>query len=182
MLWKKIRWRPSWWRDQVLKIIFGCFQPIRFESSKISSKTSDLSLQRPNIKLAALPDWRTTRVEIFHLICSKIWAVWAVFLDNYAQNLASKWVVWAVFERFILKNRSKTAQDLNGFWSRNERFLSGFLSKIWAVWAVFPKKTAQTAQTAQICLKSRSNRSYLERFLSGISTRDTKDCSINRIS
>ena len=25
--------------------------------------------------------------------------------------------------------------------ARNERFLSGFLSKIWAVWAVFPKKT-----------------------------------------
>ena len=42
-----------------------------------------------------------TRVEIFHLIWSKIWAVWAVFLDNYAQNLASKWAVWAVFERFI---------------------------------------------------------------------------------
>ena len=59
------------------------------------------------------------RVEIFHLIWSKIWAVWAVFLDNYAQNLASKWAVWAVFERFILKNRSKTAQDLNGF----ERFI-----------------------------------------------------------
>ena len=31
----------------------------------------------------------------------KIWAVWAVFLDNYAQNLASKWAVWAVFEQFI---------------------------------------------------------------------------------
>ena len=49
----------------------------------------------------------TTRVEIFHLIWSKIWAVWAVFLDNYAQNLASKWAVWAVFERFIF----------NGFWT-----------------------------------------------------------------
>ena len=61
-----------------------------------------------------------------------------------------------------LKNRSKITTN-------NERFLSEFLSKIWAVWAVFPKKppkpptppkplkalkscwkTAQTAQTAQI--------------------------------
>ena len=58
-----------------------------------------------------------------------------------------------------LKNRSKIT-------ARNERFLSGFLSKIWAVWAVFPKKPPKppkplkplkplkscwkTAQTAQI--------------------------------
>ena len=64
-----------------------------------------------------------------------------------------------------LKNRSKIT-------ARSERFLSGFLSKIWAVWAVFPKKTAQTAQ---ILLENRSNRSYLERFLSGISTRVATD-------
>ena len=63
-----------------------------------------------------------------------------------------------------LKNRSKII-------ARKERFLSGFLSKIWAVWAVFPKKNAQTAQTAQFLLENRSNRSNLERFLSGISTR-----------
>ena len=44
-----------------------------------------------------------------------------------------------------------------GFQARFERF----------EW--FSKKTAQTAQTAQILLKNRSNRSYLERFLTGIS-------------
>ena len=87
---------------------------------------------------------------------------------------------WFLSVFFIrpLKNRLKTAQILlenrSKITARNERFLSGFLSKIWAVWAVFPKKnaqTAQTAQTAQILLKNRSNRSYLEQFLSGISTR-----------
>ena len=53
-------------------------------------------------------DWKwcslETRVPMSKLeflieaICG---AVWAVLLDNYAQNLASKWAVWAVFERFI---------------------------------------------------------------------------------
>ena len=83
-----------------------------------------------------------------------------------------------------LKNRSKTAQkplksclkNRSKITARNERFLSCFLSKIWAVWAVFPKKTAQTAQTAQILLENRSNRSNLERFLSGISTRELIFC------
>ena len=54
---------------------------------------------------------------------------------------------WAVFGRFF-------KQDLSGLSS-------------------FSKKTAQTAQTAQILLENRSNRSNLERFLSGISTRDS---------
>ena len=52
---------------------------------------------------------------------------------------------WAVFERFF-------KQDLSG--------LSGFSKKT--------TQTAQTAQTAQILLENRSN---IERFLSGISTR-----------
>ena len=46
-----------------------------------------------------------------------------------------------------LKNRSKIT-------ARNERFLSGFLSKIWAVWAVFPKKNRPNRP-------NRSNRSNL---------------------
>ena len=74
------------------------------------------------------------RVEIFHLIWSKIWAVWAVFLDNYAQNLASK---WAVFELFYLKKPLKPLILKQDF-ERNclkknrsnrsnlARFLSGF--------------------------------------------------------
>ena len=39
-------------------------------------------------------------------------------------------------------------------------------------------KTAQTTQTAQILLENRSNRSYLEGFLSGTSTRvlDPYEC------
>ena len=60
-----------------------------------------------------------------------------------------------------LKNRSKIT-------ARNERFFKQDLSGL----SSFSKKTAQTAQTAQILLKNRSNRSNLERFLSGISTRD----------
>ena len=79
------------------------------------------------------------RVEIFHLIWSKIWAVWAVFLDNYAQNLASKWAVWAVFERFIYKKPLKNR-------SRFEQF-----------WAVYLKKNS--SKTAQgLIIKSRPQR------------------------
>ena len=69
-----------------------------------------------------IPLKNRSRYERFERFSSKIWAVWAiwaVFLDNCAQNLASKWAIWAVLERFISKNRSKTAQDLNGF----ERFI-----------------------------------------------------------
>ena len=75
------------------------------------------------------------------------------------------------FNRFSIKDRSKTAQkplksclkNRSKITARNERFLSGFLSKIWAVWAVFPKETPKppkllkplkscwkTAQTAHI--------------------------------
>ena len=138
----------------------------------------------------------SSRVEIFHLIWSKIWAVGAFFLDDCAPNLASKWAVWAVFDWFIYrfcmiwtilsglsKQNAKKCLRFERFLSGLSRykplknrsnlaqFLSGFLSKIWAVWAVFPKKNAQTAQTAQVFLENRSNRSYLKRFLSGISTR-----------
>ena len=63
-----------------------------------------------------------------------------------------------------LKNRSKIT-------ARNERFFKQDLSGL----SGFSKKTAQTAQTAQttqILLENRSNRSNLERFLSGISTRE----------
>ena len=66
-----------------------------------------------------------------------------------------------------LKNRSNLAwkpfKNHRKKWAVFERFLSGFLSKIWAVWAVFPKKPPKppkplkplkscwkTAQTAQI--------------------------------
>ena len=35
------------------------------------------------------------------------------FIDNYAQNLASKWAVWAVFERFI----KKIAQKPRNIWT-----------------------------------------------------------------
>ena len=66
-----------------------------------------------------------------------------------------------------LKNRSKIT-------TRNERFLSGFLSKILSSKTT---QTAQTAQTAQILLENRSNRSNLARFLSGISTREDKSSS-----
>ena len=77
-----------------------------------------------------------------------------------------------------LKNRSKIT-------ARNERFLSfeRFFKQDLSGLSVFPEKnaqtaqtaqttqTAQTAQTSQVLLENRSNRSYLERFLSGISTR-----------
>ena len=43
-----------------------------------------------------------------------------------------------------LKNRSKIT-------ARNERFLSGFLSKIWAVWAVFPKKPPKPPKPLKSC-------------------------------
>ena len=56
-----------------------------------------------------------SRVEIFHLIWSKMRAVWAIFLDDCALNLAAK---CAVFERFIKKKRLKQL-------------------KIWAIWAFF---------------------------------------------
>ena len=59
---------------------------------------------------------------------------------------------WAVFERFF-------KQDLSG--------LSGFSKK--------------TAQTAQILLENRSNRSNLERFLSGISTRVLSGVCIHQL-
>ena len=74
----------------------------------------------------------------------KIWAVWAIFLDNYARNLASKWFkskktaqkprkIWtffrglskkktlrkrARFERFFLQKKTlKTVEILSGFWA-----------------------------------------------------------------
>ena len=63
-----------------------------------------------------------------------------------------------------LKNRSKIT-------ARNERFLSGFLSKIWAVWAVFPKKPPKPTKPLKplkSCLKNRSKiTARNERFLSG---------------
>ena len=71
-----------------------------------------------------------------------------------------------------LKNRSKLAwktvqkspQEMSGFWAV-------FLARFEQFEQFFQKKNAQTTQTAQILLENRSNHSYLERFLSGISTR-----------
>ena len=62
--------------------------------------------------------------------------------------------------KFCLKNRSKIT-------ARNERFLKQDLSGL----SGFSKKTARTAQTAQTAQILLENRSNLERFLSGISTR-----------
>ena len=82
-------------------------------------------------------------LEVVRILWSKIWAV---FLDNFAQNLASKWAVWAVFKRF--KKRSNTAQDLNDFsavYLRNR-------SKPFKSCAAFERFTktnrSKTAQTA----------------------------------
>ena len=64
-----------------------------------------------------------------------------------------------------LKNRSKITARNERFFKQDLSGLSGFSKKKTA-------QTTQTAQTAQILLENRSNRSNLERFLSGISTRD----------
>ena len=108
------------------------------------SQNSTIRLGRPFSPLVG------ARVEIFHLIWSKIWAVWAVFSDNYAQNLASKWAVWAVFERFHLKkplkNRSKPLKS----WAAFKRFFLDKPLKPLILKQDFVrnclKKTAQTAQ------------------------------------
>ena len=71
-----------------------------------------------------------------------------------------------------LKNRSKIAWKTV---QKSPQEMSGFLSKIWAVFFL-SAQTVQTAQTAQILLENRSNRQYLERFLSGISTRASSNC------
>ena len=114
-----------------------------------------------------------TRVEVFHLIWSKIWAVWAVFLDNYAQNLASKWAVWTVLSGLSKKNRLKTTQNLSGLSKKNaqkalkscavfERFFLDeplktvqFLRGFWPVFLDKP-------------FKNRSNRSFWSKILSVI--------------
>ena len=68
---------------------------------------------KPCFKMSGLSGFWTTYLEIPLKNRSKLaWETiqkspqemsgfWAVFLDNYAQNFASKWAVWAVFERFI---------------------------------------------------------------------------------
>ena len=55
-----------------------------------------------------------------------------------------------------LKNRSKIT-------ARNERFLSGFLSKIWAVWA----QTAQTVKPLKSCWKTAQTAQILSGFWAG---------------
>ena len=67
---------------------------------------------RPSASQVEIPLKNRSRFERFS---SKIWAVWAVFLEKPLKPLKS-----------CLKNRSKTAHFLR--W-----FLNGFSSKIWAV-------------------------------------------------
>ena len=80
------------------------------------------------------------------------------FLHETAQKpLKNRWnLAW--------KTVQKPPQELSGFWAVFKQDLSGLSG--------FSKKTAQTAQTAHILQENRWNRSYLERFLSGISTRE----------
>ena len=62
----------------------------------------------------------------------KIWAVWRFFLDNYAQNLASKWAVWAIFERFIWKQKGKVWTVLSGLFKKTAQ-------KPLKIWTVFER-------------------------------------------
>ena len=61
---------------------------------------------------------------------------------------------------------------LSGFWTVYLQKPLKNYARFERFWAVYlKKKNAQTAQTAQILLENRLNCPYLERFLSGISTR-----------
>ena len=104
----------------------------------------------------------------------KIRVVWAVFLDNYAQNLASKWAVWAAFERFkkTLKNRSRL-ERFERFFLRQLRSKSCFkmsgLSGFWTVYLKKPlKNRARFERFWAVYLKNRSKTAQdlngLERF------------------
>ena len=76
---------------------------------------------------------------------------------EYVGREEKRWV-WDLDPGRPLKNRSKTAQkplksclkNRSKIIARKERFLSGFLSKIWAVWAVFPKKNRPNRSNSSI--------------------------------
>ena len=59
------------------------------------------------VLLENLPWPLPSQFEVVRLIWSKVWAVWMGFSDDCAQNHAS----------IFGEHRSKTAQDLNGFWA-----------------------------------------------------------------
>ena len=93
-------------------------------------------------KISIFGLWRSTQVVFqLHFSVTLPFQAFLLVLISFLYKTAQK----------PLKNRPNLAWNRSKTTARNERFLSGFLSKIWAVWAVFPKKNRP----------NRSNRSNL---------------------
>ena len=119
-------------------------------------KTSIFGVGKCKISIFGL--WRSTRV-VFQLhfnITLPFQAFLLVligFLYKTAQNRLKRL-------KSCLRNRSKIT-------ARNERFLGGFLSKIWEVWAVFPKNRQNRSKPLKSCWKTAQTAHILSGFWAG---------------